>query len=167
LSLCLHARTTLTFYSCIKKGGFATKFIPQGHVVTAVPLIHIPNRDIFTMYGSMPGVKKGDAELIRNVSQPIHQQLMLNYCFGHRHSSLLLSPYGILNVIINHSQTRANVRIIWSKRGTRHPEWLNQSIKEWGETSHAGLAFEFVATRDIREGDEVRREERVWCCLLS
>jgi hypothetical protein len=119
------------------------------------------------MYGSMPGAKPGDAVIIRNVSQPIHYQLMLNYCFGHRHSSLLLSPYGVLNTVINHSKKRANIRIMWSKRGTRHPEWLNQPVKEWGETTHAGLAFEFVATRDIREGDEVRiSTRRDVCCFI-
>jgi hypothetical protein len=139
--------------------------------VTAVPLIHIPNRDIFTMYGSMLGVEEGDAQFIRNVSQPIHHQLMLNYCFGHRHSSLLLSPYGLLNTVMNHaSKEHANVEIIWSKRGTRHPEWLNQSVKEWGETKHTGLAFEFVATRNILKGDEVRRirvSRKEGQCFLS
>jgi hypothetical protein len=179
LSFCIACSWSFFCISCswsffsVSKGGFATKFIPQGHVVTAVPLIHIPNRDIFTMYGSMPGVEEeGDAQFIRNVSQPIHHQLMLNYCFGHRHSSLLLSPYGLLNTVINHSKENANVKIVWSKQGTRHPEWLSQPVREWGDTKHTGLAFEFVATRNILKGDEVRikrasleERARADCCL--
>lgn len=30
----------------------------------------------------------------RDISKPIGQQLLLNYCFGHSSSSMLLCPYG-------------------------------------------------------------------------
>jgi len=87
--------------------------------------------------------------------QPMHQQLLLNYCFGHRKTQLLLCPYGVSTSLINHSKENANARIKWSDRSTRRPEWLMQHPSEWIHEMTAGLAFDLVATRDIRRGEEV------------
>jgi hypothetical protein len=59
--------------------------------------------------------------------------------------------------LINHpmSQERANCRLVWSIKGSRHLEWLEQSIDNWGHTKYAGLAFELIATQDIKEDEEV------------
>lgn len=140
------------------RGAFAARFIPKGNVVAPMPLIHIPDRNLYRMYdSSMPRDNDDDDEgqLYRNASAPVHWQLMLNYCFGHRHSSLLLCPYGVLTSTINHSQQRANTKIMWSQKASRHYEWLEQPVREWGRTRHAGLAFELIATRDIRPGEEI------------
>ena len=85
----------------------------------------------------------------------MHWQLMLNYCFGHRHSSLLLCPYGVLASFINHSQKRNNTKVQWSQKAMAHPEWLEQPLDDWVDNFHNGLAFELIATRDIRKGEEV------------
>jgi hypothetical protein len=37
----------------------------------------------------------------------------------------------------------------------RHEEWKNMSLKDWGENYHAGLSFDYVALRDIKEGEEI------------
>jgi hypothetical protein len=102
----------------------------------------------------------------RNVQAPSHKQLLLNYCFGHRDTSLLLCPYGLFTALINHSHQKPNAKIVWSKN-LRHPEWLNEPHHKWHKTDHAGLSFDLVALRDIEEDEEILIDygeewERAW-----
>lgn len=139
------------------RGAFASRHIPKGEVVVPMPLIHIPDRSIYNMYGSIVAEDPRYHSVKRNVSDIIGYQLLLNYCFGHSQSTLLLCPYGAGASLINHpiSKDKANVRLQWSTKGTRHPEWLEHPIDQWGETQHTGLAFDVVALRDIVEDEEV------------
>jgi hypothetical protein len=134
------------------RGAFATRFLPAGSLVAPAPLIHIPNRTQLVMYETMP---PDNAVISRNTSQPVHQQLLLNYCFGHADSNVLMSPYGVLVNLINHgSGAKANTKIVWSK-DMRHPEWLDQPPKVMEGDWHSGLSFDFVALRDIQKDEEV------------
>ena len=140
------------------RGAFTRRRIAKGETVAPVPLIHIPNRSIFDMYeplvpGHYPKPRKID---FRNVTDvPVHRQLLLNYCFGHADTDLLLCPYGVGTALINHSKEKVNAKIVWSTKHTTHPEWLDMNPAEWTTSSSAGLAWEFVATRDLAQGEEV------------
>ena len=137
------------------RGAFATRRIPKGGLVAPAPLIHIPNRSIYNMYESIVDDRWHEHTLVRNESAIVGHQLILNYCFGHRQSTLLLCPYGIGVGLINHEKEKVNTKIIWSTKGTRHPEWLEKKIDEWGASDHAGLAFDLIALRDIDENEEI------------
>jgi hypothetical protein len=123
-------------------GAFATRALTQGAIVAPLPLIHVPFRQKFQM-------------------QNQHQfQLLLNYCFGHRQSTLLLCPYGSMTSYINHNHQHPNVKIQWPSELSRsrghEPDWLDISVNDlWTEKQHAGLAFEMVALRSIEEGEEI------------
>ena len=130
------------------RGAFANRFIPAGGLVAPAPLIHLPDRRILTMYDSI-----SNNDLLRDESKPEHQQLLLNYCFGHHDSSVLLCPYGHLTALINHSK-EPNTKIVWAKE-MRNPEWIQMTPSNWGGASHAGLSFDFVALRDIEEDEEI------------
>jgi hypothetical protein len=81
---------------------------------------------------------------------------MQNYCFGHPQSQLMLCPYGILTGSINHAHEKPNIKIEWSKSASmRHPEWKDMPLDKWAHEAHAGLSFEYVALRDIEEGEEI------------
>src|SRR3569832_366974 len=91
-----------------------------------------------------------------NRSAPVrHQQLLLNYCFGHSNISVVLCPYGMVSGLINHSPTEANAKVEWNYKLMKNPEWLLQPIESWQKAIHVGLMFNFVATRDILPGEEV------------
>lgn len=64
----------------------------EGGLVAPAPLLHIPDRDILTMYAEKLDDRTG--EEYRDISKPIGHQLLVNYCFGHKASSILLCPYG-------------------------------------------------------------------------
>lgn len=135
------------------RGAFANRFIPKGGLVAPAPLIHLPNRSSLIIYDHMiTPVGKWR----RNVDSPSHHQLLLNYCFGHEDSSLLLCPYGYLNFLFNHDHETANAKVVWSeKKRLRHPEWFDMSVSDWGKEFHSGLALDFVALRDIEKEEEI------------
>ena len=137
------------------RGAFAHRDIAKDAVIAPVPLIHA-DRSIFYMYNAIEESYPDSSEYQPNhEQQPIHQQLLLNYCFGHRDTQVLLCPYGVNVALVNHSKEKANAKIEWSNKSTRHPEWLMQHPSEWIVEMTAGLAFDLVATRDIRQGEEV------------
>jgi hypothetical protein len=135
------------------RGAFANRFIPEGGLVAPAPLIHIPDLDVLTMYAPQNSLNE-DGVPLRDLKGPVTSQLLLNYCFGHQESTLLLCPYGYLTAFINHSAKNPNTKIQWSKE-MRHPIWRRDPIKEWGDQLHAGLSFDFVALRDIEEDEEI------------
>mmetsp|Transcript_16740 Transcript_16740/g.38650 ORF Transcript_16740/g.38650 Transcript_16740/m.38650 type:complete len:399 (+) Transcript_16740:3-1199(+) len=135
------------------RGAFANRFIPEGGLVSPAPLIHLPNRSSLTIYEHKI---TEDGKWVRNRDLPSHHQLLLNYCFGHRDSVLLLCPYGYLNFLINHDRKNPNTKIVWTdKKRMRHPEWLEMPVTDWGSEFHSGLSLDFVALRDIEEGEEI------------
>ena len=136
------------------RGAFAARPIPQGGLVSPSPLVHIPYRSAMQIYQEIPNSDPNETYNVRNVSAPVHQQLILNYCWGSSISTLLLCPYGQYTNLINHDADNPNTKIVWSDN-MRNKEWLEQPITEWGHEGHNGLSFDYVAIRDIEEGEEI------------
>lgn len=134
-------------------GAFAARRLPKGKPILPIPLIHIPDRGILDMFHL---IKTGNY-LGHDKSQPRRPQLLLNYCLGHRDSSLLLSPYGPAFGLVNHNQTLVNARLQWAspKRSQHNPELLKKDIATLEQQDTAQLAMELVTTRDIELGEEI------------
>jgi len=126
------------------RGAFATRTLKQGAVISPAPLLHI-HRDSLVMCGSQT----------KQYVQCEFEQLFLNYCFGHRDSSLLLYPYAPAVNFINHKSESPNAYIRWSDRSHHHADWENRTVEDILSEPYAGLALEFVALRDISGGEEV------------
>jgi hypothetical protein len=153
------------------RGVYTSRPFAKGSIVTTVPLIHIPERKVMTIFEEAKiDIDFDQEEPIRNTSNPVHQQLLLNYCFGHKQSTLLLCPYGIVSSLINHAPSeienvahlltlrhnpKANVQIQWSTKFSRNPEWWSMNVSDWAYSYRAGLAFEYVALRDIDAHEEI------------
>uniref|UniRef100_A0A7S4VCM2 SET domain-containing protein n=1 Tax=Ditylum brightwellii TaxID=49249 RepID=A0A7S4VCM2_9STRA len=149
-------------------GAFARRFIGEGQVVTPAPLLQIMNRDTLKMYKLVEVEDKLVCD--ENDTEPIGDQLLLNYCFGHVESSLLLCPSSNA-IIINHCSDRQdwggqcgggkgpNAMYRWATDwDTNTEEWLSLSLEEMQEKNdnrQRGLSFEIVATRDIQPGEEI------------
>ena len=157
------------------RGVFTDKAFRKGDIVTAVPLLHLPNRSILNIYKPvdtfdddyMVNTDEEGAEflhLARNTTAVIHSQLLLNYCFGHAESTLLLCPYGVVSSVINHGTTstkrgqhpKANLRIEWNtKLSSELERWKVLPIEEWAKGHRAELVLNYVALRDIQIGEEL------------
>ncbi|GKY90557.1 hypothetical protein MPSEU_000029400 [Mayamaea pseudoterrestris] len=138
-------------------GAFAARNLPQGTRVAAMPLIHISDRTILEMYHFDPESLKQEIPVSHPVFGVRSHQLLLNYCFGHGESSLLLCPYGPISSYINHNQTQANVKIVWADaaRGNHMPKLLLHNLTSLDGDATAKLAFDVVATRNILQGEEI------------
>lgn len=136
------------------RGAVATKFIPKGGYVSIAPLLHIPDRDVLTMYADTIDPQTG--EEARILTEPVGHQLLRNYCFGHNESSLLLCPYDPVTPYINHDGEAPNAKITWSQDPAYdNAAWRERPVRFFDNVWRGGLAFEYVALADIEPGDEV------------
>jgi len=124
------------------RGAFATRFLPEGSIITPMPLIHhyCKNSSVYHPHHNYTSKRK---------------QILLNYCFGHATSSLLLCPYGALTALVNHNSHSPNAKIRWSTSKHHNPHWLNMPLKELCQIQHTALMFDLIATRNISPGEEV------------
>ena len=132
------------------RGAFASRFIPRGGLVAPGPLLHIANKTVLNLYET--DLHTGE----RDIDRMYGKQLILNYCFGHRQSTLLLCPYTSPSAYINHNGDAPNAKVVWAKEGTPnfHHDWLNADIDDLKTIEVIGLSVDFVATRDIQPGEE-------------
>jgi len=146
------------------QGAFATRFIPIGSMVSPAPLLQIMNSDRMLMY-EVADVERGLDER----SVPFGTQMLINYCFGNVDSKLLLCPQSNAN-LINHCSNRQvgdgqcgdkgpNAKVQWASGWDPDtPSWLEMSLEEMRTATinkSRGLSIEFVATRDIKAGEEI------------
>jgi len=149
-------------------GAFAQMSIAMGDIISPAPLLNIPNKDSLLMYKTRV---KEDGTRVKVDDDPIGHQLLLNYCFGHEKSPLLLCPE-TNTILINHCSNRLegkkfcngnspNAKIQWATSSgwdNTTKDWLNKSIEDITEltaSSSRGLSLEVVATRDIFPGEEI------------
>ena len=163
------------------RGLFAAARIREGEAVLTSPLIAM-RRDDFTIYKTDDGQRL--ARNVVDRSEVVGTELLLNYAFAHPDSPLHLVPTAPLANFVNHGGPGgANVRIRWPAEGSNAARLFGWAYGQ-GRKSHfdddfedypfgAGrnawledhpidvmersgkLAFEYVALRDIREGEEV------------
>lgn len=137
------------------RGAFATRFFQEGTIITGSPLLHVPFRDFVDMHGTYYD-EEAD-QMKRDASAIVGQQILLNYCFGHKESTLLLCPYGAGVSYINHDASRANVKLQWTPDGivSQNDAMFTMSVSDMEWNSKINLAFDFVATKDIMPGEEL------------
>jgi hypothetical protein len=149
------------------RGAFASRKIPKGGLVAPGPLLHIPNRTALNVY-------EQGSDGNRDSSKLVGMQLILNYCFGHSESSVILCPYTSPSAYINHNSKSPNAKIVWSENSTHNhnPEWLEENVdflkgcfngcdSDGAKTEGIGLSIDFVATRDIVPGEEGKKPANI------
>lgn len=141
------------------RGAFADLFLPRGSVIAPIPLQPIADKKLLGMYPFADTYdSKGDLIVSQSrEGKPMSRQILLNYCFGHPESSLLLMPLAPLVTLVNHgSGKKANAYLKWSENLEIHdPELLNRNPFQYSKQSNAKLAYELMAMRDIEEGEEI------------
>ena len=163
----------------IGRGAIAARFLPKGELIVPVPLLHLLDRSLFE---KLPQYIFSHEE----ENEDSFEEQILNYCFGHSQSTLVMCP--ITNaVLINHCSDRIgrfpcgsggngpNAEYRWasdSEWDIKTKETLTMTLDELGGTNHQQqhrmMSMEIVATRDIEEGEEVRTllKSECWGALV-
>ncbi len=155
----------------IGRGAFSKYSVSRGHVVATSPVLHldrsqmniVPQSIMFhDVDHTIPLYRTHNIEY-RASQTRVGQQLLLNYCFGHASSNVLLLPYGPGVNFINHqSPDQANVMIRWSEHKLaassttfRTSTPILEMFEQPAGTSTTNLMMEYVAIQDILPGDEI------------
>jgi len=148
------------------QGAFATRIMRKGSLIAPAPLL-VLKRDDLVIYAAHLDRDMYDDVLDFDKVQGL--ELLLNYCFGHANSSLLLVPYSPVVNFINHQGTAPNAEIRWPKGKALlgdPNDWLHLHPLEVLDKS-GELMMEFVALHDIQPGEEIfidygREWEEAW-----
>lgn len=152
------------------RGAIAARFLAKGELIVPVPLLHLLDRSLF--------------ESVEEQHMSFNE-LMLNYCFGHSESTLIMCP--VTNaVLVNHCSDRngrfpcgsdgkgPNAEYRWASESEwdrKTKDTLTMTIDELAGTNHKEqhrmLSMEIVALRDIKEGEEIfidygEKWEKAW-----
>jgi len=128
-------------------GAFSKRFIPKGGLIAPAPLMVLKRNDlvIYETDETQKAVRN-----VLNVDKIVGQERILNLCYGHPDSPVLLLPYSPIVSFINHDGEEPNAEIRWPDSA----DWLNLHPLDVLEMS-GNLMMEFVALRDIVPGEEV------------
>lgn len=133
------------------RGAFATRFIPKGSLIAPLPLLPLTKESL--QINKIPTIKGS----VQQQQQSSKYQLLINYCFGHESSPILLFPFSSGVNLINHQDDmeRVNSVLQWSNHTFHQKTWLTKSPQELLAQPNTGLMLELIATRDIQKGEEV------------
>jgi len=149
------------------KGAFAQGFIEEGTIVSPGPLLNVKDKKFMAMH-DLYDEETNELEDLDG-QDVIGENILVNYCFGHVKSQLLLCPQTNM-ILMNHCSPRKpgeghcgkkgpNAKVQWGTSWDPDtPTWLEMSLEEvvnMTETQRRGLSLEVVATRDIYPGEEV------------
>ena len=124
-------------------GAFAMRRLSRDSVIAPIPVLVIDRRSL-------------DLTPLPGQEDSIRKQLLLNYCYGHKKSSVLLFPYSPMVNLINHDEENPNAILRWSNRMKDPDSWFGLTAEQVKARHESGLLLELVATKEIYPGDEVR-----------
>jgi len=135
------------------RGAIANRNIKKGALVAPSPLLHIPDQAVLDMH-DVYVTETGD--YVRESDEVKGQQLLVNYCFGHKDSTMLFYPVGSGVGLINHSE-KPNAKVVWSTHPSHQKYWYNlePNMLLAPDNVYLGLMIEVVALTDIKEGEEI------------
>lgn len=129
------------------RGAFAKRRLSKDSVIAPAPLVQVFDKATL------------DIDMPNNATS----QLLVNYCFGHDKSNLLLCPTTQV-ALMNHNSKSPNAVIRWSRNSQNRiddkdyrVESLDSLTVDFQDKSsfNTRLSFEVVATADIEAGEEI------------
>lgn len=143
------------------RGAFATRSFQRGDIVTLTPMMHIADKSVLEIYDleTIQDPDTGSVVRVNNYEAGLSgYQLLMNYCFGHSESSLLLFPLGSHAGLINHDKS-PNAYITWSRVADNNlpnqHAFQDVSVDAMAEVNRIVVVMKIVAIRPIEEGEEV------------
>jgi hypothetical protein len=124
------------------RGAFARRPIAAGEIIAPNPVLQL-NR----------------TKQIHEERTNPDERLLINYCFGHANSTMMLCPYVTGVAVINHNSVDTNTpnaEVRLSNHTFFNRDLLDKSAHTIMESLvMIGIVFDIVATRDIEAGEEI------------
>jgi hypothetical protein len=144
----------------IGRGAFTKDAIQKGKPVTSTPLIHFDRSQMEIVAQTYSPERSGNMREhgITYTDKAAGKQLLLNYCFSHPDSNVLLLPLGISVNYINHHQDRSKANAVMSApymSGSASNDILTARPNLVVDVGWYGLTVDIVALRDILPGEEI------------
>jgi hypothetical protein len=142
----------------VGRGAFSKHAVPSGHVIAPTPVIHFDRSQTEILEQTTdpdPVIPVKAKHGVRYTDKVLGEQLLLNYCFGHPDSNILLLPYAPAVNFINHSREKVNAVIRWSPLVLGSSMLVENPNLLIDQPARHGLFLEFVALRDISPGEEI------------
>jgi len=135
-------------------GAISKRLMRSGNIIAPMPLLHISDQNFLATYKT----HVNGQIIAHDLNEKVTHQLLLNYCFGHNSSTILLCP--ITNAIFanncgnDNTRCSPNAKFQWSNNTTTK-QWLRKDIDDISEQNTWALSFDLIATKDIQPGEEV------------
>mmetsp|Transcript_23743 Transcript_23743/g.26205 ORF Transcript_23743/g.26205 Transcript_23743/m.26205 type:complete len:932 (+) Transcript_23743:64-2859(+) len=147
------------------RGAFAKRSLQEGELI-APSAVAVLKREVLKMYQSHDYPQTFSQVLNKHKVEGI--ELVLNYCFGHPDSDILLLPVSPIVNYMNHyadyneskdgKKREPNVRIEWPENTVLadepHTSWFDKHPTELLDLSGM-IQIHYVALRDIEEDEEL------------
>jgi hypothetical protein len=155
-------------------GGFAQYGIDKNEIVVPAPVLHVTYKETLNLYRR--GIVGDEIHSIREdpASFKTGISLLLNYCFGHSQSSMLMCPMTSA-MLINHCSNRSkecgpkgpNAKVRWSSGwDPESHRWRNRTLDEIDHNDGRILSLEIVALRDIAPDEEGSLSQRMHITIV-
>jgi hypothetical protein len=131
------------------KGAFSRRHLKKGSLIITAPAIAV-TRDFMSLNDTGKDFPTGTNSM----------QLMYNYHFGHKNSSVLFFPLNHL-FAINHNSKRSksgkepNARVEFSTTERKSLYFQSLPLKDLKKQKYSTMVLDVVATRDIEPDEEV------------
>ena len=128
-------------------GTFALRKIKEGEMIAPATLVHIADKESLnilnrTLDPSNGNVVKFGEDPKTESEEPVGKQMLMNYCFGHRDSSVVLCPtitVAAMNHCSNRTQWGGQCTKSGANAGYRWPQDWSLETKEWLQLSYEEL----------------------------
>lgn len=133
------------------RGAFAKRLLPSGSLIAPSSLAVIKRDDLVIFEANE---NASHYEKVLNKDKEMGHELILNYCFGHPDSPLLLLPLSPVVNFINHNGAEPNAEIRWPADSQLKEKWMHLHPLEMIDISGTPM-LEIVALRDINPDEEI------------
>jgi hypothetical protein len=144
----------------IGRGAFAKRAVLEGDVITPSPIVHFDRSQMEIVDQSVgqspmpPTAARAHQVFFKDTV--IHQQLMLNYCFGHPNSTVVFIPIAPGVNFINHDRKKVNAYIDWSTEVAGDENYFSTDPNLLVNLpARRSLIIDIVAMRNIQPGEEI------------
>ena len=135
----------------VGKGAFSKRKVKKGEIITSSPVIQLDRSQMEIVEQELDPSFNAGIKYTEHVTQ---KQLLLNYCYGHENSTVLLLPYGAgVNFINHHAEPNAIIR--WSSSRYNNLTGLDLSAYDFLQRFQERMILDYIATRDIEAGEEI------------